>query len=194
MVEEVRRLVKLKLHLPGSLPHTSPQVLHLYLLTTSQTTHCTSVYAEKSPFGLPLEPLSAILWPVLWSHRAHPRGLHQPTWLPHLLGFSQRKAPAGVWQVGRRRWQDVSFPLPACLRGPTFLAGAPSPVTSAVGCCPRPPQLAPGIQVCLLLQALWSGSSPLLLPIAGSEGLVLHCSLRLHTPLKSPFTLFPLEF
>ena len=56
MVEEVRRLVKLKLHLPGSLPHTSPQVLHLYLLTTSQTTHCTSVYAERSPFGLPLEP------------------------------------------------------------------------------------------------------------------------------------------
>ena len=56
MVEEVRRLVKLKLHLPRSLPHTSPQVLHLYLLTTSQTTHCTSVYAERSPFGLPLEP------------------------------------------------------------------------------------------------------------------------------------------
>lgn len=49
------------------------------------------------------------------SHRPTPRGLRPAHLAPSPSRTSQRKAPAGDWQVGRRRWwQDVSFPLPAC--------------------------------------------------------------------------------
>lgn len=47
MVKEVRRLVTLKPHLPRLLPHTSPQVPHVYLLTTSHATHCASLSMLK---------------------------------------------------------------------------------------------------------------------------------------------------
>lgn len=168
MVEEVRRLVKLKLHLPGSLPHTSPQVLHLYLLTA----------CRLHPARLSM--LKGHHLAFLWSHFLPFSGLFMISQGPHVdcvpahlapspSRIQPRKAP-GV--AGRKtKMTGCVFPTSCLPAWPHISAGAPSPVTSAVGCCPRPPQLAPGIQVCLLLQALWSGSSPLLLPLLALRAL-----------------------
>lgn len=77
----------------------------------------------------------------------------------------------GWWEETEVRIHLPTSPLPACL-GPTFLAGAPPPRTSAVGCPPRPLQPTPGIQehgfLCLLFHAPGPNNFLLLLPTATS--------------------------
>lgn len=151
MVEEGgKRIDKLEPHISNAPPYLSPLSPHLlhYLtliqhsdphLSMLRSLHLSSLHSHLLPFS---------------SLAGAPAGLTSmdcvgpPGFLAFCLpgGLSQRKVPAGVWQMRRERLGFIFPPahfLPACL-GPKFLAGVLSPMTSAID-APTLRQVTPGI-------------------------------------------------